>query len=92
MADQVESVVVPKGLVSRAEKQREIMRWILLFLFVGGYAASTAVHLILLFLVGYEEVMLPDSLLIPLGVATVGNLFPGIVYALRFAFGKVDES
>jgi len=67
------------------------MRWILLLLFGVAYAVSTGATLVLVFLVGYGEITLPQELLIALGTATVANIFPGLTYILAFAFGKIPD-
>jgi hypothetical protein len=74
-----------------AQSQLWTMRWILLFLFGLSFAASTVVTLVLVFLVGYGEITLPQELLIALATATVANIFPGLTYILAFAFGKIAE-
>ena len=71
--------------------QRSVFRWLLLALFGGAFALSLGANLLLLFLVGFGEVTLPNALLIPLGVATVGNTFPGLVYILIFAFQEAKR-
>lgn len=84
---QVEQRLEPSGLVL-PDGQRHLMRWILFYLFSAAFGISAAVDLTLLFLVGFGEVKLPEALLIPLGAATIGNVFPGLIYAIAFAFGR----